>query len=400
MKPAVLPSDTEMPLRSDTLHFVRAALGAWRRITLQRWAWATAIALFFALAHAVGLLPSMLNAVPIVIGRPPTDWSVARTAAVTLVSLTSVYCFLLAISIAEHGVAHRLPAARRYVVAGVAACGTAVILEMAIYVLAPSFAPNRGGWALLQDPQLLLGRIVWSLATVGLSGGLALAVYVRVRSARLAREAFNAAELERVNASRDVLASRLAAMQAHIEPRFLLSTLAQVEALYDRDPLAGDRMLEGLIAYLHAALPQLRVERSTLKQEVELAESYLRIVQIRMGSRLNYRVDVQSQLDGCDFPPMMLLPLIDDALCNGLEPLPHGGTIALTAFPAGDAVRVRIADDGLPRTHRPADRWTATLNERLTGLYGPAARLEIAVNQPRGLVAVIEVPLATARDHR
>src|SRR5207302_7225193 len=158
-------------------------------------------------------------------------------------------------------------------------------------------------------------------------GGLALAVYVRFRSARLAREAFNAAELERVAASRGVLASRLAAMQARIEPRFLLGTLAQVEALYERDAHAGDRMLDGLIAYLHAALPQLRGQRSTLKQEAQLAESYLRIVQIRMGSRLDFQVDVRPELDDCDFPPMVLLPLIDDALRNGLEPLPHGGTI-------------------------------------------------------------------------
>lgn len=401
MKSAALPSSTGVLSRRDGPHYLRVALEAWRGITLQRWAWATAIALFFLLAHVVGLLPPLLNAVPVVIGRQPPDWNVARSVAVTLVTLAAAYCFLLAISIAEYGTSHRLPPRRRYVVAGVVACGAATLLEMTLYVLVPGFAPNVGGWVLLREPPLFLGRLVWSAASVGLSGGLALAVYVRLQSARLARDSFNAAELERVDASRQVLASRLAAMQARIEPRFLLSTLAQVEALLDRDLQAGDRMLDGLIAYLRAALPQLRGEQSTLKQEVRLAESYLRIVQMRMGSRLDYRMDVQPRLEDCEFPPMILLPLIDDALRNGLEPLPHGGRITLTADTADNCVRVRIADDGLTRTHGSIDESAiSTLHERLSGLYGAAARLEFAVNVARGVVATIEIPLATARDHR
>jgi LytS/YehU family sensor histidine kinase len=242
---------------------------------------------------------------------------------------------------------------------------------------------------------------VWLAANYGLNGGLALAVYVRFRSARFAREAFNAAEMERVSASREVLASRLAEMQARVEPEFLLGTLAQVEALYERDAHAGDRMLDALIVYLHAALPQLRSQRSTLKAEVQLAESYLRIMQIRMGSRLNLRVAVQPDLGDCDFPPMMLLPLIEDALRNGLEPLPHGGTIAITADAESDRIRVRVADDGLPRLASANDGSAiATLHERLHGLYGAAARLELTTNSPQGVIAAIEVPLETARDHR
>jgi LytS/YehU family sensor histidine kinase len=242
---------------------------------------------------------------------------------------------------------------------------------------------------------------VWLGANFGLIGGLALAVYVRFRSARSAREAFNAVEMERVSASREVLASRLAAMQARVEPAFLLGTLAHVEALYERDAQAGDRMLDGLIAYLRAALPQLRSQRSTLKAEVQLAESYLRIMQIRMGSRLDLRVDVQPDLGDCDFPPMMLLPLIEDALRNGLEPLPHGGAIAITADAESGRVRVRVADDGLPRSAAPNDGFApATLHERLRGLYGTAARLELTANSPQGVIAAIEVPLATARNHR
>jgi hypothetical protein len=325
----------------------------------------------------------------------------ANSVGLAVVFLAAAYCFLLAVSIAEYGTWHRLPPGRRYVAAGLAACGAAILIEVTLYMLVPSLEPKLGTLPLVLDTQRLLGRIVWSAANFGLSGGLALAVYVRFRSARLAREAFNAAELERVGASREVLASRLAAMQARVEPRFLLGTLAQVEALYDCDPQAGDRMLDGLIAYLHAALPQLRSQRSTLKEEVQLAESYLRIVQIRMGSRLAYRFDVGFELGDRDFPPMMLLPLIDDALRSGLEPLPHGGKIAITAGGDGNHLRVRVADDGLERNVVLDDGSAiATLHERLRGLYGATASLELTANAPHGVIATIEVPLGTARDHR
>jgi hypothetical protein len=382
------------------LRFLMDTLRAWRGITLRQWAWTTAIALLLFLAHVVGVLPGALYTPnptePAVIG-----WNAAKSAGLMVVYLVAGYCFLLAVSIAECGAGKRLPSPGRYVAAGLAACGTAILLEVTRYTLVPSWVVPPGSPFLGGTSEQGLYSIVWLAANYGLNGGLALAVYVRFRSARFAREAFNVAEIERVSASREVLASRLAAMQARVEPAFLLGTLAHVEALYERDPHAGDRMLDGLIAYLRAALPQLRSQRSTLKAEVQLAESYLRIMQIRMGSRLDLRVDVQSDLGDCDFPPMVLLPLIEDALRNGLEPLSHGGTIAITADAEDDRVRVRVADDGLPRSATANHGFAiAALHERLRGLYGAVARLELTANSPQGVIAAIEVPLATARSHR
>ena len=389
MKPEVLALGAGTMSRDDAPRFLMVALRAWRGITLRQWAWTTAIGLLLFLTHAVGVLPAVLYA-PSPIEPGHTGWSMAHSAALMAVYLAAAYCFLVAVSIAEYGAGSRLPPTGRYVAAGLAAVVAAILFEVTLNTLVPSIGLQPVGV-----------RFVWLAANFGLIGGLALAVYVRFRSARLARETFNAAEMERVSASREVLASRLAAMQARVEPSFLLGTLAQVEALYERDPQAGDRMLDGLIAYLHAALPQLRSQRSTVKQEVQLAESYLRIMQIRMGSRLELWVDVPPDLGDCDFPPMMLLPLTEAALRNGLEPLPHGGTIAITADVEGDRLRVRVSDDGLPRSAAASeDLAIATLHERLGGLYGTTACLKLTANAPQGVIAAIEVPLATARDHR
>lgn len=377
-----------------------AVLRAWRAITWRRWAWTTAIALVLFVVHAVGVLPAVLYA-PSVTSSPRVGWAVAKSTGMALMYVGAAYCLLLSVSVAEWGFQRRLPPLRRYFAAGLAACGAAIVFEVALFTLVPSISAQPTRPPILFDPQELRHWVVWSAANFALIGGLVLAVYVRFRSARIAREAFNAAELERVAASREVLASRLTAMQARVEPRFLLGTLAQVEALYQRDPPAGDRMLDALIAYLHAALPQLRSAHSTLQQEMQLAESYLRIMQIRMGSRLELRFDLGPAPADCDFPPMVVLPLIDEALRNGLEPLPHGGAIAVSAGVEGERVRVRISDNGLPRSTVASEcDIIATLHERVRGLYGGSASLHIVADAPQGVVATIEVPLEAPRADR
>jgi hypothetical protein len=391
-----------MTMENPTRHWVRGTVGvfrAWSEITLRQWAWTTGIASILILAYALGVLPSILGMVPSAQEPQPPAWKGTQSVGLIISGLAAAYCFLLALNVAERASAQSRSLAWRYVVAGCAATGAAVVVESAMYLIVPSFASRP--WGLDEETKPVIRWAVWSAANFGLTGGLVLAVYARFRSARLAREAFNSAELERADAAREVLASRLAAMQAQIEPQFLLGTLAQVEALYERDPAAGDRMLDSLIAYLRAALPQLRSARSTVAREMQLAESYLRIVQLRMGSRLAYTVSVRPGLGENDFPPMLLLPLIDDALRSGLEPLPHGGTIAISSGADGDRVRVLVVDDGLPRMARSTQgAGMPLLEDRLRGLYGDQARLKIEANAPHGVVATIEVPLETARADR
>lgn len=373
------------------------ALRAWRAVTPRQWAWTTAIAIVFLLANVSGLLPPMLRLVPIVIGREPGALTISQLAGMLIVGLATGYCLLLATSLVEYRCGGDIPPPRLYAIAAVGACAAVVLIEVALYTLFPPL--SRFG-AKPWDSGQVIGGMIWSAANFVPSWGLALLVYVRLRLSLRARAAFDAAELERIDASRAVLVSRLEAMRARIEPQFLLGTLAHVEDLYDRDHAAGDRMLDRLIDYLHAALPQLRSERSTLKTEVELAEHYLSIVQIRMGSRLEYRVEVPAQLGDCQFPPMVLLPLVDDALRRGLDPLPVAGWIAIVATGDGNCLSVSIADNGLPRGACIGPETSiAVLKERLAGLYGDNARLIVEPRQPHGVVATIEVPLGDPRNH-
>jgi LytS/YehU family sensor histidine kinase len=270
----------------------------------------------------------------------------------------------------------------------------AVAFEASAFALFPSIV----GSSQALTPSVLATKALWSAGTWALSGALVVAVYARFQAARHARNAFNKAELERAAASREVLASRLAAMQARVEPQFLLGTLAQVEALYERDPDSGVRMLDSLIAYLRAALPQLRSEGSTLTQEARLAESYLCIVELRMGSRLDFEVDIPPELTDCAFPPMLLLPLIDDALGADKGPAPSGVGIAIRARAKDERLHVVVAREGPAASADAA--LLATLRERLEGMYGDRASLSFASDPSRMTLIEIEVPHETASASR
>src|SRR5258708_29340611 len=104
----------------------------------------------------------------------------------------------------------------------------------------------------------------------------------------LKRGELHAAEVSRAELAAEQLRAstaeaRLQALQAQVEPHFLFNTLAHVKWLYRRDADNGRRMLDRLVDYLHGALPQMRQSTTTLEQELQLAQAYLDIQQLRIG---------------------------------------------------------------------------------------------------------------------
>lgn len=241
------------------------------------------------------------------------------------------------------------------------------------------------GW----PPWQLPGRSNWLgvMNEVWLPGLIAIAYFQRRRDAALGA-ALHKAEATRVELQKKTLESGLQVMQARVEPRFLLNTLRRIGDLYDTDCGTADRMLDNLIAYLRAALPQMRSSTSTLGQEIDLTRAYLGIEQIRAGGRLEFAFDVPDDLAAATFPPMVLLPLIEVFALGGLAAAaervelgvevrlpPEKLVLTLTRTGAGDA--------------SPAD--IENLRGRLAALYGGEARLVISP-QAHGAVAILEVP--------
>jgi two-component sensor histidine kinase/gas vesicle protein len=198
--------------------------------------------------------------------------------------------------------------------------------------------------------------------------------------------------------SQQVTEAKLSALQAQVEPHFLYNTLASVQALTEVDPQQAHAMTGHLIQYLRNALPKMRESVSTVGQEAELVRAYLNILQMRMGKRLSFEIDVPADLMEAAFPPLMLPSLVENAIKHGLEPLREGGVVRISVSAVDGRLRMVVADTGRGFAEiLGAGVGLANIRERLAAMYGNAGKLTLEANQPQGVVATIEVPRDRAR---
>ncbi len=178
--------------------------------------------------------------------------------------------------------------------------------------------------------------------------------------------------------------SQLRLLQAQIEPHFLFNTLANVQSLIGHDTPAARQMLVNFTDYLRVGLVQLRHADSTLGQELDMARGYLQLFDIRMGRRLRYSIEADLQTRAAVLPPLLLQPLIENAITHGLEPKVGGGTVSIHACVRDGQLEITVTDDGLglhaPRRKRRRGNGMALENirARLRTRYGGAAALTVS----------------------
>lgn len=199
-------------------------------------------------------------------------------------------------------------------------------------------------------------------------------------------------------AERRATEAQLRLLQGQIEPHFLFNTLANVLSLLEADPARARAMLEAFVDYLRSSFGGLRHGQHTLAQELALVEAYLRVVGLRMDERLRWQVDVPAELAGLPLPPLLLQPLVENAIHHGLEPKIEGGEVRLQATRQGDTLVLTVDDDGLglpdstgPR--QPGQRSALqNVRERLQQTWGQQASLQLRPRQPSGVRAELRLP--------
>jgi signal transduction histidine kinase len=198
---------------------------------------------------------------------------------------------------------------------------------------------------------------------------------------------------------KELATARLSLLQAQVEPHFLYNTLASAQYLTRSDPAQAETMLGHLIQYLRRSLPRTDHALSTLGDELERSRAYLDILKLRMGERLQLRIDIPGDLLATPLPPMMLQTLVENAIKHGLEPKPEGGSVWIFARRDGARVAVTVADDGRGFDAQAGGGGIGLRNvrERLRLVYGEAATLTVAANFPVGVAATISVPAAHDR---
>jgi signal transduction histidine kinase len=272
---------------------------------------------------------------------------------------------------------------------GVAAVAVAALagaaVRLIVFGVPLAVIPERWSWA--------IG--VWFLWTM--IGGLGYATVHFAQENEAARRALAEEAGAQEALTAQMTQARLSALQAQIEPHFLFNTLANVKRLYETAPARGREMLSSLIAYLRAALPSMRQSGSTLRRELDLARSYLTILQMRMGDRLRFTIEAPEDLLEAEVPPLVLGTLIENALKHGLAPLPEGGSITIRALREADQLRIEVRDTGRGFSGQGGSGvGLANTRSRLAALYGSGAALQLAANHPNGVVAAVVLPLAPA----
>jgi len=319
--------------------------------------------------------------------EPLDEWALAVVRALRQ-NLISGLLLLATIAVADSLAAARRLDRRRSLVLGVLLVTLGSALAVALRVWVYGTMPVVG-----ENVAYLLG--VWLIWT--LIGSVGFVLFYITREDEQQRRLLCDAEYAQQALGAQMLQARLSALQAQIEPHFLFNTLANVRRLYETAPSRGREMLSCLIDYLRAALPSMRSTSSTLGRELDLARSFLTILQMRMGERLQFAIAAEASLLEAPMPPMVLPTLVENAIKHGLGPLPEGGRIDIRARRSGDDLEIEVRDTGVGFTaSKGSGVGLANTRSRLAGLYGARASLQLAAAAPRGVVATLRLPLAAA----
>lgn len=202
---------------------------------------------------------------------------------------------------------------------------------------------------------------------------LALAIHYLAMAFEEARDAEQRSLASQIHA-RD---AELRALRAQLDPHFLYNCLNSIAALTTADAQGARRMCLLLGEFLRSTLHAGGLTRIPLGDELDLADRFLAIEQVRFGTRLQIARRIDEAALGCRVPPLFLQPLVENAVTHGIAGLLDGGTIQLDVDRRGEQLAIRIENPCDPDALTPMRHGTGLTNvrQRLHALFGPAATM-------------------------
>jgi two-component system sensor histidine kinase AlgZ len=172
-------------------------------------------------------------------------------------------------------------------------------------------------------------------------------------------------------------AARVHALQARIRPHFLFNSMNTIAALTRSDPPRAESAVQDLADLFRAALSDKR-DTITLAEELDVARTYQRIEQLRLGERLKVEWRTDALPMNALVPGLMLQPLLENAIYHGIEPRAEGGTVTITGEVAGSLVTIVVRNplDPTPGVREGNRLALANIRERLSLLYGERALMK------------------------
>jgi two-component system, LytTR family, sensor histidine kinase AlgZ len=235
----------------------------------------------------------------------------------------------------------------------------------------------------------ILACAMWLAATqamawiVGVSGGLGVAIplllwtglllyllSIAVHYGMLAFESSREAAIQ----ARD---AELRALKSQIHPHFLFNSLNSISALTTADPARAREMAIRLSDFLRNTLGLGEKASILWRDEMELARTYLEVEKVRFGARLNVEVNVREECNDCQVPPLVLQPLIENAIRHGIATMVDGGTVRVEGRVEKGVLEVSVENEFDPESPAPRKHGHGLRNvqERLETRFGSAAGL-------------------------
>ncbi len=231
------------------------------------------------------------------------------------------------------------------------------------------------GWQKL--PQQMAGFLLLSL-TAGCAS-----VYFF-----MSREVLLQERSQREQAQRQATQAQLKLLQSQLDPHMLFNTLANLRALIAQEPERAVQMLDQLGDFLRATLSASRAQEHSLQAEFDRLRDYFSLMQIRMGERLRFRLDLPAQLAQIQVPTLILQSLVENAVLHGLEPKVGGGQVWVSAHCEAGQLVLRVIDNGMglqadtSPSSKPGGFGLAQVRERLKNHYGDQSTIDLIANNP------------------
>jgi LytS/YehU family sensor histidine kinase len=185
-------------------------------------------------------------------------------------------------------------------------------------------------------------------------------------------------------------------LESQLEPHMLFNTLANLRALIQTDSVKAVFMLDALNGYLRATLGGSRLAAHPLSDEFARLQDYLALMQVRMGRRLTFTLDCPAPLASHPIPPLLLQPLLENAIKHGLDLAIAGGALHVQAQQMGQQLLLTVSDTGsgglTAATLASSNGFgLANVRERLASAYGTSASLHLV--QLSGYTTSVQIAL-------
>jgi LytS/YehU family sensor histidine kinase len=229
--------------------------------------------------------------------------------------------------------------------------------------------------AAISRPAVMAGGLVGAVFVIGL---LLYLLSTGMHYAVLAAEASREAERRAAEARTLAREAELQSLRLQLNPHFLFNSLHSISALATIDGARARDMCIRLAGFLRSSLGMGERESIPLREEVALARAYLEVEQVRFGDRLRVVAEVEGDCEECGVPPLVLQPLVENAVKHGVAGLVEGASVRLAARRDGDRVVIVVENEFDADTPPRRDLGIGLMNvrKRLYARYGADAGFE------------------------